>query len=90
MAIFGFNDESLDRHGVSHQECLEVLADPTKIEIDEGESADGFPRIMWVGMTFLNRLLEVGVEYMPDMDWIYHADNAQAKYRNKYRNLRLL
>jgi hypothetical protein len=35
MSIFGFNDESLDRHGVSHQECLEVLADPTKIEVDE-------------------------------------------------------
>lgn len=88
MTIFGFNHDSLDRNGVSEQECLEVLADPLKIEVDEGESLDENPRSMWVGKTQLNRLLEIGVEYMDGMDWIYHADNAQAQYQIRYEQPR--
>lgn len=42
--IFGFNYESLDRHGVTAQECLEALADPLKVEVEEGESANQNPR----------------------------------------------
>ena len=32
--IISFNDESLKRHKITHEECHEVLADPTKIECD--------------------------------------------------------
>lgn len=39
---------------------------------------------MWVGKTHLERLLEVGVEYLEGMDWIYHANSAQSKYRRQY------
>jgi uncharacterized DUF497 family protein len=84
VTIFGFNQESLERHGVTEQECLQALADAMKIEVEESESADGNPRSMWVCKTQPGRLLEVGVEYMGGMDWVYHADNAQAQYRNKY------
>jgi hypothetical protein len=43
---------------------------------------------MWIGKTQLERMLEVGVEYMDGMDWIYHADNAQARFRTKYEQSR--
>ena len=88
MVIFGFNHESLDRNGVSEEECMQVLADPLKVEVEEDQSTGGNPRSMWVGRTCLERLLEVGVEYLESMDWIYHADNAQAQYRRKYEQLR--
>lgn len=84
LAILGFNNESLVRHGVTQRECIEALADPCVVEVEEGESNSGNPRIMWVGRTQLERLLEVGIEYLDDMDWIYHADNAQSKYRHQY------
>lgn len=88
MTIFGFNHDSLDRHGVSEQECLQALDDPLRLEVEEGESDSENPRIMWVCKTDLERLLEIGVEYLEDMDWIYHADNAQAKYRRLYEQSR--
>ena len=88
MTIFGFNHDSLERHGIFELECLEVLADPFKVEVEEGESDDENPRVMWFGKTRLGRLLEIGVEYMEGMDWIYHANNAQAQYRAKYRESR--
>lgn len=84
MAILGFNSDSLVRHGVTPQECMEALADPCVIEVDESENKSGNPRIMWVGKTQLERMLEVGVEYLDDMDWIYHANNAQSKYKSRY------
>ncbi len=84
MAILGFNNESLVRHRVTQRECIEALADPCVVEVDESESNSGNPRVMWVGKTNLERLLEVGVEYLEGMDWIYHANNAQNKYRRQY------
>ncbi len=60
--LTSFNDESLNRHKVTHEECYQVLADPTKLEYDPGVSKDGNPRKMYVGYTLLDRRLEVGVE----------------------------
>jgi uncharacterized DUF497 family protein len=85
---YGFNDDSLDRHGVTHEECIEALADMLKVDEEQTESKQGNPRIMWVGMTRLDRLLEVGVEYLQDMEFIYHANSAQAKYRKLYNRSR--
>ncbi len=84
MTIFGFNYESLNRHQISDKECLEALADPDKIEIEQSESEDGNPRSMWLGKTNSERLIEVGVEYMEEMDWIYHANKVKAKYKAFY------
>jgi hypothetical protein len=84
LTIFGFNDESLTRHGVTQQECLQALADPLAIDIEEPDSADENTRIMWVGKTHTERTLEVGVEYLDGMDWIYHANDAQNDYKQEY------
>ncbi len=46
MAILGFNSESLVRHGVTQRECIEALADPCVVEVDEGESNSGNPSAM--------------------------------------------
>jgi hypothetical protein len=86
MVIFGFNQDSLKRHNVTERECLEALADEQ--EVDDGESRDGNPTVMWLGMTMAGRLLEVGVEYLPSMDWVYHADDARSHYRKRYKGRR--
>jgi hypothetical protein len=86
MAIFGFNDESLRRHKVTHRECLEALVDPLRIIASSGESKAGNPIIIWVGMTDKERLLEVGIEYLEDMDWFYHASTAKAHLRRMYQD----
>lgn len=88
LIIFGFNHDSLDKNGVSEQECLQALADPLKVEVEEDESVSGNPRSIWVGKTHQDRLLEVGVEYLEHTDWIYHANNAQSKYRELYEQSR--
>jgi len=84
MAIFGFNNHSLKRHKVKPLECLQALADPNKKEGLISESSNGNPTIIWIGSTMAGRLLEVGVEYLEDMDWIFHADSVGSHYKKLY------
>ena len=86
MTIFGFNNHSLKRHKVKPLECLYALADPNRKEGLIGESNNDNPTIIWIGATMTGRLLEVGVEYLEDMDWIYHADSARSHYKKLYEN----
>lgn len=81
--IFSFNNNSLSRHNVSQQEILEALEDPYKIEVETGEYESN-PTSLWIGKTFTERLLEVGVEYLEDSNHIYHAAKARAKFAVKY------
>lgn len=81
---FEFNHDSLLRHDVTEHEIKQAIADPFVIDVEEGFSKSGFPRVMWVGYTESGRLLEVGIEYKENCDFVYHADNAQAKYRQLY------
>ncbi len=85
--LFSFNDDSLNRHNVTHQEILEALEDLFKVEVDIGEHK-GNPTSIWVGKTFTERLLEVGLEYLEDCNHIYHADKARAKYAIRYADRR--
>ncbi len=85
MVIFAFNEDSLKRHRVTQRECLEALVDPVKLLASSDESKAGNPTTIWVGMTTKGRLLEVGVEYLEDMDWIYHANSARIHYRRAYK-----
>jgi hypothetical protein len=86
MAIFGFNNHSLRRHKVKPRECMQALADPNKKEAQISESKNGNPTIIWIGGTMAGRLLEVGVEYLEDMDWIFHANFARSHYKKLYEN----
>jgi len=84
MSIIGFNQDSLKRHKISERECYEALSDECRQEVEYGESKNGNPTIMWLGITHRGRLLEVGVEYLPGMDWAFHIDDAKAHYRKMY------
>jgi hypothetical protein len=81
--LFSFNDESLHRHKVTRQEALEALEDPYKVEVELGEHK-GNPTSLWVGKTFAERILEIGVEYLEDFNHIYHANKAKAKCAAQY------
>jgi len=72
---------SLDKHEVTTEEVDEVLANEPKDE-DIEPSARGNARVMFVGFTFEGRLLEVGVEYLPDgKEHVFHAMDATKAYR---------
>ena len=81
--IFSFNDDSLGRHNISHKEVFEALEDPFKIEAEVGEH-QGNPTSIWIGKTFTERMLEIGVEYLEDCNHIYHTNKARKQYISKY------
>lgn len=86
MAILTFNDDSLRRGNVSQEEIKEALDDPLALEVEEGQSLTGNPTVIYVGMTFAERLLEIGVEYANHETHIFHARKANAQNQAKYEN----
>ena len=86
MTILTFNDDSLERGGVTREEAIEVLDDPMTVDDEEGESYQGNPRVMYVGKTLSERLLEIGVEYKEYETHIYHGRKASLRMRAKYDN----
>lgn len=68
---------------VTEEEILEVLDDPlTQYYIDR-PSKRGFNRLVFVGPTVTNRVLEIGVEYRTDGKWCYHAKKATKKAKER-------
>ena len=85
VTIFTYNFDSLNRNDVTVSEIHQALDDPARLDIDEGINRSGNPKVMWVGQTESDRLLEVGIEYLDgDIDHVYHANNVQAKYKAMY------
>lgn len=77
MTITGYDDAAF-KHGVTQDEIEYVDAHypwRTK-EVTSGESKSGNSTATFVGATADGKLIEYSVEYMDDMDWIYHADLA--------------
>jgi hypothetical protein len=70
-------------HSLSAGKSWQILI---KKEVITGESRNGNPTSIWVGTTMAGRLLEIGVEYLEDMDWIYHANSVSSHYRKLYEN----
>lgn len=78
-----YNYESLHRHNVTDEEADEVYANG--LDFDLEPSPDGNDRIMVVGWTGTGRLLEIGIEYLPDGDeQIFHATDATRYYRGLF------
>ena len=80
-----FNDGSLQRHGISRLEAMQV------VEADESEyfplsPNEGNDRVMFVGFAHAEvRLLEVGVEFLADgRERIFHAGKARRYFVNLY------
>lgn len=73
-----FNDANLSDHEVTRREVEEALDDPDASDYQLSPSYAGNDRIMIVGATELNRLLEIGVEFMPDGRWnVFHGNDAK-------------
>ena len=87
---YGYNDESLKRHGVSRTDINEVLdvENPTKRNFDLALSLDEDPRTMFVGFNLAGRLLEVGVEFIGvNYAYLFHAQTVSPKYRKLYKEM---
>jgi uncharacterized DUF497 family protein len=71
------NYESLKRHDVSVDEIDEVLRSMVTVAVEIGPSRVGNDRVMLVGPTLNLRLLEIGIEYLPnDIEYVFHANDA--------------
>lgn len=79
-----YDYKNLAKHNVSCDEIDEVLDCDRRIELEIQPSIRGNQRIMLVGFTLQARLLEVGIEFLPDRDHIFHADDATKKYKSKF------
>jgi hypothetical protein len=78
-----YNYESLRRHKVTEEEADEVYADGLDFDLDP--SPNGNDRIMVVGWTGTGRLLEVGIEYLPEnSEHIFHTSDATRHYKELF------
>jgi hypothetical protein len=65
---------------------LEVEADPFVIEEPQDPSRAGNPRVLYIGKALTERLLEIGVEFMDEMDYYYHAEVATKEHKKSYES----
>lgn len=87
--IRSYNKDNIKRHGLTVDEINEVLRSPMTLVIDLSPSLKGNDRIMWIGFTSNLRLLEIGIEYLPnDTEYIFHAVNATKKNRKEFEGKR--
>ena len=86
-----FDDENLQKHGVSRQEVLEVLESDLSFAEEMTSSDRGNDRALVIGWTYCGKILELGIEYFDDVDreHIFHAMKAGPKHRQEFaRRLR--
>jgi hypothetical protein len=69
--------KSSKKWAITKEAILEVIADPFNGEFALSPSRDGNNRIMYVGFTQSERLLEIGVEILPNnIRKVFHAKRA--------------
>ena len=79
-----YNDESLQRHHVSREEIQDVIASELSLYRDLEPSERGYSRIMTIGWTEDGRILKIGIEYFPDRDHVFHANDAGKTYVKEF------
>lgn len=91
---YTFNMDSLNRHGVTQEECLQVILAADTCWFEESQSVRGNDRVMYVGRAESeSRILEVGVEFIDEkeelqqdeIEHIYHAMKARTASKRKAR-----
>jgi uncharacterized DUF497 family protein len=75
-----YNHESLQRHNVTQEEIQDVIASDLSFCEDLEPSERGYNRIMTIGWTEYGRVLEIGIEYFPRYDHVFHAKDAGKAY----------
>ncbi len=82
--ILSYNQYSLRKHNVSEQEIDEVLDAEHTVDCELPDSRRGNQRTMLVGFTLQARLLEIGIEFLPDRDHVFHTDDATKRYIEEF------
>lgn len=77
MVKLYFHEANLAKHKLNRQEVEEAIDDFNSCDYSIEPSRDGNDRIMVVGQTRGGRLIEIGIELLPDDVWnVFHAMNA--------------
>ncbi len=82
---YDFTRLNCKQHNVTKKEVLEALVDVFSADFDMGHRG-GNDRLMTVGATRTERLLEIGIEIEGETFYIFHAMNAgkEAIKRSRY------
>ena len=81
-----YNTQSLIKHSVTAMEVDEVLSDRRTIWLDLGSSRDGNDRLMFIGLTKAARALEVGIEFIGEDEYVFHAMAAREQYLKEFND----
>jgi len=73
------------RHGITKNQIAQALAEPARSSYDMADSRRGNLRVMYVGHTHSEVLIEVGVEYAEDGPRIFHAKKASSHSKRQVR-----
>lgn len=77
MVRLYFNETNLAKHKLKSNEVEEAIDDFNSCDYSIEPSRDGNDRIMVVGRARNGRLIEVGIELLPDDVWnVFHAMDA--------------
>ena len=78
------NYADLQKHNVTEIEVDQVMSSDANIECDLPSSQQGHDRLMLIGFTLSGRLLELGIEFLPDALHIFHASDATKQYQTEF------
>ncbi len=79
-----YDDDNLAKHKVSHDEVDEVMDADLRVDVELLPSRRGNQRIMLIAFTLQGRLLEAGIEFFPERDHVFHADDASKQYKAEF------
>ncbi|MBS1998746.1 MAG: hypothetical protein JSS86_20620 [Cyanobacteria bacterium SZAS LIN-2] len=72
------------KHGLTEDEILQALADPFRVYEELLDDDDGNAQDLTIGKTHAEVLLEIGVKYTCDNEFVFHADQANARRKDYY------
>lgn len=83
--LLSYNQGNLRKNKVTKDEVEQVILSDTTIDFQMTPSNFGNDRTMLVGFTLSGRILEIGIEFLPDTLHVFHANDATKAYQQKFR-----
>jgi len=76
------------KHDLSEDEICQALADPLRVYEELLDDEEGNAQDLTIGKTHSEVILEVGVKYKDDEEFVFHAARANARRKNFYNRAR--
>jgi len=77
-----YDDENLEKHGLSRDDADELLETDIKIEEPMPNSERGNARVMLIGFNSIGQLLEIGIEvFSINRIHVFHGKKANKRHR---------